>query len=62
MTEATYQTYCLIKEKKKKDIWVLIPSDIVKNIMVKYHIKKGGDNYTSKGHIIPKEKLLNLSI
>jgi len=30
--------------------------------MVKYPIKKGGDNYTSKGHIIPKEKLLNLSI
>ena len=62
VTEATYQAYCLVKEKRKKDIWGLIPTDIVKKIMVKYPIKKGGDNYTSKGHIIPKEKLLNLSI
>jgi hypothetical protein len=27
--------------------------------MTKYPKKVGGDNYTSKGHIIPKEDLLN---
>ena len=30
--------------------------------MTKYPIKLGGDNWTSKGHIIPKEDLLNQTI
>ena len=30
--------------------------------MTKYPKKLGGDNYTSKGHIMPKEELQNQTI
>ena len=53
---------CLVVEKRKDNIWVLIPTKILKKLMKDYPIKAGGDNWTSKGHIIPKEDLLNLKI
>ena len=60
VTKAQYQALCLVVTNRKKDIWVLIPTKILKKIMTKFPIKKGGDNWTSKGHIIPKAELLNL--
>jgi hypothetical protein len=40
----------------------MVPVEHLKKLMVKYPIKSGGDNWTSKGHIIPKEDLLTFNI
>ena len=50
------------KEREKKQIWVLIPTEILKKLMLKYPIKKGGDNWEAKGHVIPKQDLLNYEL
>ena len=62
-TKSAFYAFCLFKEeRKKKQIWVLIPTTILKELMKKYPIKNGGDNWEAKGHIIPKEDLLNYEI
>ena len=61
-SKSPYYAICLWLEKSKRQIWVLIPVTILKKLMKKFPIKNGGDNWTSKGHIIPKEKLLDLII
>tara|TARA_B110000977_G_scaffold25830_1_gene31940 strand:+ start:15680 stop:16048 length:369 start_codon:yes stop_codon:yes gene_type:complete len=61
-TKSKYYAFCLWEEKRKLQIWVLIPTKILKKLMKKYPIKNGGDNWTSKGHIIPKEDLLKYEI
>ena len=59
-TKSAYYAICLYKkERNKKQIWVLIPTEILKELMKKYPVKSGGDNWEAKGHIIPKEDLLN---
>ncbi len=62
VTTSKYYAISLVVEKRKDQIWVLIPTKILKKLMKDYPVKRGGDNYTSKGHIIPKEDLLNLII
>ena len=54
--------FCLWLEKREARTWVLVPTKILKKLMPKYPIKVGGDNWTSKGHIIPKGDLLNQTI
>ena len=61
-TTAAYYAIALYKKERKKQIWVLIPTEILKKLMVKYPVKSGGDNWEAKGHIIPKEDLLNYEI
>ena len=61
-TDADYWTFCLWSEKREAQTYVSIPVKILKKLMKDYPIKVGGDNYTSKGHIIPKEDLLNQTI
>jgi hypothetical protein len=61
-TKSPFYAICLWVEKRKDNVWVLIPVKILKKLMKSYPIKAGGDNWTSKGHIIPKEDLLNLTI
>ena len=61
-TKADYWAFCLWKENRELQTYVSIPVKILKKLMMKYPIKLGGDNYTSKGHIIPKEDLLNQTI
>ena len=58
----THYAICFVVEDRKKDVWVLIPTKILKKIMKKFPIKAGGDRWTSKGHIIPKCELLNLDV
>ena len=58
-TTAAYYAIALYKKERKKQIWVLIPTEILKKLMVKYPVKSGGDNWEAKGHIIPKEDLLS---
>ena len=48
-------------EKERKDqVWVLIPTKILKKLMKKFPIKAGGDNWESKGHIVPKKHYYNM--
>ena len=62
VTTSHYYAICFVVEDRKKDVWVLIPTKILKKIMKKFPIKAGGDRWTSKGHIIPKCELLNLDV
>ncbi len=62
ITHAEYYAFCLHKEERNKQTWVLISTKILKKLMKKYPIKSGGDNYEARGHIIPKEHLLNYEI
>ena len=61
-TDADVWAFCLWKENRELQTYVSIPVKILKKLMMKYPIKLGGDNHTSKGHIIPKEDLLNQTI
>jgi hypothetical protein len=61
-TTADYWAFCLWKEDRKKQNWILIPTNRLKKIMVKFPIKNGGDYFTSKGHCVPKEELLTYEI
>ena len=61
-TQSKNYAICLWVEKRKDQVWVLIPTKILKKLMKSYPIKAGGDNWSSKGHIIPKADLLNLII
>jgi hypothetical protein len=58
-TKATFYAFCLYKLERDKQIWVLIPTKLLKKLMKKYPIKNGGDNWEARGHIIPKEALLD---
>ena len=61
-TDADVWAFCLWKENHELQTYVSIPVKILKKLMTKYPKKAGGDNYTSKGYIIPKEDLLNQTI
>jgi hypothetical protein len=61
-TQSRNYAICLWTQNRTDQVWVLIPTAHLKKLMVKYPIKKGGDNWTSKGHIIPKEDLLTFDI
>ena len=61
-TKSKYYAICLWLEQRELQTWVLIPTKILKKLMKSFPIKHGGDNWTSRGHIIPKEKLLDLII
>ena len=63
-TTADYWAFCFWTEKRglKDQTYTLVSTKILKKLMTKYPIKLGGDNHTSKGHIIPKEDLLNQTI
>ena len=63
ITKSTFYAFCLYKkEREKKQIWVLIPTEILKKLMKKYPVKSGGDNWEARGHIIPKQDLLNYEL
>ncbi len=63
-TTADYWAFCLWKENRglKDQTYTLVSTKILKKLMTKYPKKAGGDNYTSKGHIMPKEELQNQTI
>ena len=63
-TTADYWAFCLWKENRglKDQTYTLVSTKILKKLMTNYPIKKGGDNWTSKGYIIPKGDLLNQTI
>lgn len=62
VTTAIYWVYCLWTDKFKDQTYVFIPTRRLKKLIKdnEYRIMKGGDNWTSKGYLIPKEDLLKL--
>lgn len=61
-TTAVYWVYCLWSEVRKEQTYVFIPTRRLKKLIKQnnYREMKGGDNWTSKGYLIPKEDLLKL--
>ena len=61
-TTAKFWVFCLHSDKFKEQTFVFIPTRRLKKLINTYHyvVKKGGDNWTSKGYLIPKEDLLTL--
>ena len=61
-TTANYWVYCLWTDKFKEQTYVFIPTRRLKKLIKEkeYRISNGGDNWTSKGYLVPKEDLLDL--
>ena len=62
VTTAKYWVFCLHTDKFKDQTYVFIPTRRLKKLLATndYTIRPGGDNYTSKGFLVPKEDLLKL--
>ena len=62
ITTANYWVYCLWTEKFKEQTYIFIPTRRLKKLIKEkeYRISNGGDNWTSKGYLVPKEDLLDL--
>ena len=54
--------FFVYSDKFKEQTFVFIPTRRLKKLVKDnyYVVKKGGDNWTSKGYIVPKEDLLKL--
>lgn len=57
-TGSKYYVFTLYKADRKHQTHVMIPTSRLKKLMKKYPIKKGGDNWEARGHIIPAQDLL----
>ena len=64
VTTAKYWCFCLHSKDRGEDdqIWLLIPTHLLKEFVKDYPIKNGGDNYTSKGHVVPAKDLIDFQI
>ena len=62
ITTASYWVYCLWTDKFKEQTYIFIPTRRLKKLIKdkEYRISNGGDNWTSKGYLVPKEDLLDL--
>lgn len=58
VTEAKYYAICLWHPKRENEIWVLIPTDELKDICQYYDTVAGGDNYEARGYLVPDKALL----
>ena len=63
-TTAKNYAFCLYSKDRNDDdqIWLVIPTYLLKEFIKDYPIKNGGDNYTSKGHIVPVKDLIDFQI
>ena len=54
--------FCIWTDKFKEQTYIFIPTRRLKKLIkVKdYKVSKGGDNWTSKGYLVPKQDLLAL--
>ncbi len=61
-TTALYWVFCIWTDKFKEQTYIFIPTRRLKKLIkIKdYKISKGGDNWTSKGYLVPKQDLLAL--
>lgn len=58
LSKAKYYVFTLYKEDRKLQTHIMIPTSRLKKLMKKYPVKKGGDNWEARGHIIPAIDLL----
>ena len=61
-TTALYWVFCIWTDKFKEQTYIFIPTRRLKKLIKikNYKISKGGDNWTSKGYLVPKQDLLAL--
>ena len=61
-TTAIYWVFCIWTDKYKEQTYIFIPTRRLKKLIKvkKYKVSKGGDNWTSKGYLVPKQDLLAL--
>ena len=64
VTTAKNYAFCLYSKDRSDDdqIWLVIPTNLLKEFIKDYPIRNGGDNYTSKGHIVPAKDLIDFQI
>ena len=62
VSSAKYWVFFLEVEKRKNQIFIGIPLKLLKQFVVGYPLKRGGDNYTSIGYIIPAKDLIDFYI
>ena len=64
VTTAKNYVFCLHSKDRSDDdqIWLVIPTNLLKEFIKDYPIRNGGDNYTSKGHIVPAKDLIDFQI
>ena len=64
VTTAKNYVFCLYSKERSDDdqIWLVIPTNLLKEFIKDYPIRNGGDNYTSKGHIVPAKDLIDFQI
>jgi hypothetical protein len=62
VTTAKYWVFCLWSEIRKEQTYVFIPTRRLKKLIKENNYKetRGGDNFSSKGYLIPKEELLKI--
>jgi|TARA_B100000073_G_C23289984_1_gene394151 hypothetical protein len=61
-TTASYWVFCIWTEAYKEQTYLFIPTRRLKKLIKTkdYKIASGGDNFTSKGFLVPKGDLLEL--
>ena len=64
VTTAKNYAFCLYSKDRSDDdqIWLAYPTHLLKEFIKDYSIRNGGDNYTSKGHIVPAKDLIDFQI
>jgi hypothetical protein len=63
VTTASYWVLCIWTNAFKEQTYVFIPTRRLKKLIKtkQYRSANGGDNFTSKGYLVPKQDLLELS-
>lgn len=62
VSTAKYWVFFLEVPKRKNQIFVGIPLELLKKFVVGYPQKRGGDNFTSVGYIVPAKDLVDFYI
>ena len=64
VTTAKNYGFCLYSKERSDDdqIWLVYPTHLLKEFIKDYPIKPGGDNNTSRGHIVPAKDLIDIQI
>lgn len=62
VSTAKYWVFFLDVEGRNNQIFIGIPLDLLKKFVIGYPLKRGGDNYTSIGYIVPAKDLVDFYI
>ena len=62
LSKSKYYVFTLYKEERKLQTHIMIPTYRLKKLMKRYPVKKGGDNWEARGHIIPAKDLITFEL